>query len=371
MPPADPMPTRRHGAGARAPVLRVRHAAPVPPSASPFPGSPFPLGATLSDRGANFAVVADGAESVELCLVDALGAERRMPMQDRRYGIWHTFVPGVRAGQRYGYRVGGRDRVQDPAGPVRAAGGHHRLRPDGRVGRRGEHARARCRWASSSTRHARARPGRGHRGSTRSIYEAHVAGLTKLHPELPAHLRGTYAGVAHPSIVDHLQQLEGDRPWNCCRCTRPPPNRGCRRPADAITGDIPRCRYFAVASRLRLGHPDRRSTEFAAMVDTLHAAGIEVILDVVYNHTCEGGPDLPVELSWRGLAPETYYLPPGQDITGTGNTVDPRSLTVVRHGHRLAALLGGRLSGWTGSGSTWRRCSVGPAAGRSMPARRC
>ncbi len=66
------------------------------------------------------------------------------------------------------------------------------------------------------------------------------------------------------------------------------------------------------------------------MVDALHAVGIEVILDVVYNHTCEGGPDLPVELSWRGLAPETYYLPSGHDITGTGSTVDPRTLTVVR-----------------------------------------
>jgi isoamylase len=70
--------------------------------------------------------------------------------------------------------------------------------------------------------------------------------------------------------------------------------------------------------------------EFAAMIEALHAAGIEVILDVVYNHTCEGGPDLPVELSWRGLAPDTYYLPPGHDITGTGTTLDPQDLTVVR-----------------------------------------
>ena len=300
---------------------------PVPSGSSPFPGEPFPLGATPSERGTNFAVVADGAESVELCLVDALGSERAVPMQDRRYGIWHTFVPGVRAGQRYGYRVTGRDRSKILLDPyarrvdtteydlmAASAPGVDTL---GRVplGVVAEPVRAADRRPQIPWEHT-------------VIYEAHVAGLTKLHPDVPMALRGTYAGVAHPTVIDHLKRL------SITAVQLLPVHAHAAEPGLYATGrrnywGYSTLSYFAVHPGYASA-PGQELPEFVAMVDALHEANIEVILDVVYNHTCEGGPDLPVELSWRGLAPDTYYLPAGHDITGTGSTVDPKSLTVVR-----------------------------------------
>ncbi len=300
---------------------------PVPRGSSPFPGDPFPLGATLSDRGANFAVVADGAQSVDLCLVDALGAEQPIAMQDRRYGIWHTFVPGVRAGQRYGYRVHGRDRSKILLDPyarrvdttdydLMAASGAG-LDTLGKVP------------LAVVAEPVSVGPGRPQISWEHTlIYEAHVVGLTRLHPEVPAKLRGTYAGVAHPAVIEHLQRL------SVTTLQLLPVHAHAAEPELYATGrrnywGYSTLSYFAVHPRYS-SVPGQELPEFAAMVETLHSAGIEVILDVVYNHTCEGGPDLPVELSWRGLAPDAYYLPPGKDITGTGLTVDPRSLTVVR-----------------------------------------
>ena len=300
---------------------------PVPSGSSPFPGQPFPLGATVAGRGTNFAVLADGAESVDLCLVDAVGREQPIAMQDRRYGIWHTFVPGVRAGQRYGYRVVGRDRSKlllDPYArrvdttdydllAVSAAGtdtlGKAPLGVVVEPVTVGPY-RPQVPWEHTI------------------IYEAHVAGLTRLHPDVPAAIRGTYAGLAHPAVVEHLKRL------NITSVQLLPVHAHSAEPGLHATGrrnywGYSTLSYFAVHPGYASA-PGQELVEFAAMVDTLHAAGIEVILDVVYNHTCEGGPELPVQLSWRGLAPDTYYLPPGHDITGTGGTVDPRSLAVVR-----------------------------------------
>ena len=301
--------------------------APVPSSTSPFPGSPFPLGASLSDRGTNFAVVVDGAESVDLCLVDALGSERRIPLQDRRYQIWHTFVPGVRAGQRYGYRVNGHDpskilldpyalRVDSTDYDLLAASGAG-VDTLGKVP---------LGLVVDPVRSASAKPGTPWEHTV--IYEAHVSGLTKLHPDLPPELRGTYAGVAHPLVVDHLKGLK------VTALQLLPVHAHAPEPGLQATGrrnywGYSTLSYFAVHPGYS-SVPGREMTEFVNMVDVLHEAGIEVLLDVVYNHTCEGGPDLPVSLSWRGFAPQTYYLPMGRDITGTGGTVDPRSLTVVR-----------------------------------------
>ena len=310
--------------------LQPAHAPlPIPRGSSPFPGEPFPMGATLSPRGTNFAVVADGADSVDVCLVDALGVERPVAMQDRRYGIWHTFVPGVRAGQRYGFRVNGhgRDRSKILLDPYARrvdtteydlmAASAHGVDTLGRVP------------LGIVVETAPLRSGKPHVPWEHTvIYEAHVVGLTRLHPLVPQHLRGTYAGVAHPAVVEHLQRL------NVTTLQLLPVHAHAAEPGLQATGrtnywGYSTLSYFAV-------HPGYSSVpggeiaEFTAMVETLHAAGIEVILDVVYNHTCEGGPDLPVELSWRGLDPQTYYLPAGHDITGTGSTVDPRSVPVVR-----------------------------------------
>jgi isoamylase len=299
---------------------------PVPAGATPFPGEPFPLGATLTERGTNFAIVAD-ADAVDLCLVDALGSERRIPMQDRRYGIWHTFVPGVRSGQRYGYRVNDRDSSKMLLDPyarrvdttdydlmAASARGTDTL---GKVplGVVVEPVRVSVRRPAIPWEHT-------------VIYEAHVVGLTRRHPDLPVALRGTYAGIAHPLIVEHLQRLK------ITTLQLLPVHAHAAEPGLAATGrrnywGYSTLSFFAVHPTYA-SVPGQELVEFTAMVDTLHTAGIEVVLDVVYNHTCEGGPDLPVELSWRGLAPDTYYLPPGHDITGTGLTVDPKSLTVVR-----------------------------------------
>ena len=317
--PADPAPSEVPGS--------ARRPSPVPRGSSAFPGAPFPLGATVTDRGTNFAVVADGATAVDLCLVDAVGAEMLVPMQDRRYGIWHTFVPGVRAGQRYGYRVAGRDhrkilldpyalRVDTTDYDLMAASGAGvdtlGLVPLGVV----------------AERPVINVPGPAVPWEHTVLYEAHVAGLTRLHPDLPAALRGTYAGVAHPVIIEHLKRL------NITSLQLLPVQAHAAEPGLLATNrsnywGYSTLSYFAVHPGYS-SVPGQEIAEFTAMVDALHTAGIEVILDVVYNHTCEGGPDLPVELSWRGLAPDTYYLPSGHDITGTGSTLDPRSLTTVR-----------------------------------------
>ncbi|QNK79742.1 glycogen debranching protein GlgX [Nakamurella sp. PAMC28650] len=309
------------------PDRKSRVPTPVPAGSSPFPGDPFPLGATLTDRGTNFAVVADDADSVELCLVDALGNEQPILLQDRRYGIWHTFVPGVRAGQRYGYRVNGRDRSKILLDPyaLRVDTTDYDLMAASAVGV-DTLGKVPLGIVVEPVRVRGERPGVPWEHTV--IYEAHVAGLTRLHPELPAALRGTYAGIAHPVIVDHLRRLK------VTTLQLLPVHAHTAEPGLAATG---RRNYWGYSTlsffAVHPGYasvPGQELTEFAAMVDTLHAAGIEVVLDVVYNHTCEGGSDLPVELSWRGLAPDTYYLPSGHDITGTGLTLDPRTLTVVR-----------------------------------------
>ena len=142
-------------------------------------------------------------------------------------------------------------------------------------------------------------------------------------------LRGTFLGVAHPAVIEHLRQLQRHHPGAAAGLCARRRARTARPPTGATTGvtrpsatSPPHPGYAAV--------PGQEVAEFAAMVDALHAAGIEVVLDVVYNHTCEGGPGLSVDLSTRGLAPESYYLPDGRDLTGTGNTVNARTLPVIR-----------------------------------------
>jgi glycogen operon protein len=300
--------------------------------ASPFPGRPFPLGATVTPDGTNFAVVADpstgpdGPTGVQLCLVDRLGAERRLDMAEYTYGIWHTFVPGVGAGQRYGYRVAATDRAKillDPYArrvdtteydlPAAATPGVDTLGqvPLGVV--------------SEPVRSGSTRPDVPWEHTV--IYEAHVRGLTRQHPAVPAAQRGTFAGVAHPAVIEHLRSL------HVTTLELLPVHAHADEPLLAAAGrpnywGYSTLSYFAphpgYASR-----PGEETAEFAAMVDALHDAGIEVVLDVVYNHTCEGGPDRPITLSWRGLSPGGYYLA-GPDLTGTGNTLDTGPLTVIR-----------------------------------------
>ncbi|WP_241249812.1 glycogen debranching protein GlgX [Rhodococcus sp. X156] len=287
------------------------------PETPPRPGAPFPLGAHLTATGARFAVTSSAAERVELCLLDDDGGQRWVELVERTFDVWHGLVEGVREGQRYGYRVHGPGlppatppallldpyarRVADGLGVVTAAGGPA-TGPAPQVP-----------WEETV------------------IYELHVGSFTSTHPDVPEQLRGTFAGVGHPAAVAHLVSLGVTAvellPVHAIRTEDGVAARGMRNHWGYSTLGFfaPHPGYAAT--------PGAEVAEFRAMVAALHEAGIEVLLDVVYNHTCEGGADGPV-LSMRGLDPQAYYLhsPDGRllDLTGCGNTLDPASPTVVR-----------------------------------------
>ena len=297
---------------------------------SPYPGFPHPLGATTYQGGTNFAVVADGVpglSDVQLCLVDPDLTEHRVPMDEKTYGVWHTFVPDVKPGQRYGFRVPARDGSKillDPYARQVTTTDYDLIA----AASTGVDTLGRTPLAilSDPVRSTSDRPWIPWEQTV--IYEAHVAGLTRRHPGVPIELRGTFLGLAHPAIIEHLQSL------SVTTLELLPVQAIAAEPQLLAKG---RRNYWGYST---LGYfaphpgyataPGRELAEFVAMVDALHAAGIEVVLDVVYNHTCEGGSGLTVDLSWRGLSPTSYYLPHGKDITGCGNTVNAGTLPVVR-----------------------------------------
>ncbi|WP_353647718.1 glycogen debranching protein GlgX [Nakamurella sp. A5-74] len=304
----------------------------APQSNSLFPGRPDPLGATVTPTGTNFSVVADGLTSAEgsgiqLCLIDADGGERRWDIRDVTRGRWHAFVPGVRAGQRYGYRVAAHDASKLLLDPY-ARRVHSTEYDLIAANTRGADT------AGAAPLGIVTEPIRSHSEPPRVpwehtvIYEAHVRGLTALHPEIPAELRGTFAGVAHPAVIAHLRGL------GVTTLELLPVHAIASEPGLVATG---RRNYWGYSTLSFFAPhpgyasaPGRELAEFVQMVDSLHDAGIEVVLDVVYNHTCEGGPEAPIWLSFRGLAPQTYYLPDGSDLTGCGNTLQVGSLASVR-----------------------------------------
>ncbi len=331
-------------------------------SPSPFPGSPFPLGATVTDQGTNFAVVADGhptdggdgGSAVQLCLVDRLGTERRLAMTELTYGIWHTFVPGIGPGQRYGYRVAATDPAKILLDPYarRVDTTDYDLDAAASAGV-DTGGRVPLGVVTAPVRSVSAAPSIPWEHTV--VYEAHVRGLTRSHPGVPPELRGSYAGVAHPAVIEHLQAL------HVTALELLPVHAHADEPPLAAAGrpnywGYSTLGYFAphpgYASR-----PGAELDEFVAMVDALHDAGIEVLLDVVFNHTCEGGPDRPITLSLRGLSPGTYYLP-GRDLTGTGNTVNSGPLEVIR-------LVTDSLRYWAGDlGVDGFRFDLAPVLGR-------
>ncbi|WP_111765922.1 glycogen debranching protein GlgX [Nakamurella deserti] len=299
------------------------------PPAAPIPGAgrPFPLGATPTAGGTHFSVVSDRATAVDLCLVDPDGTERRVRLPQRTYGAWHGFVPGVAPGQRYGYRVHGVDPSKLLLDPY--ARQVDRTAYDLDVVRtQGADSAGHAPLGVVTPPPPRPRPGPGVSWEDTVFYEAHVKGLTQLHPEVPPELRGTYAGVAHPAVIAHLQALQ------VTAVELLPVHATATEPGLLATGranywGYSTLSYFAVHPGYA-AEPGAELAEFAAMVDALHAAGIEVVLDVVYNHTTEGGVDIPIWLSQRGLDRDAYYLTDGHDITGTGNTVQCGSLATVR-----------------------------------------
>ena len=305
----------------------------APASPSAFPGRPFPLGATPAADGTNFSIVADGlpagaADSgVVLCLVDAAGDERSWEMRDLTRGCWHAFVPGVGPGQRYGYRVAAHDRAKVLLDPYarRLDTTDYDLMAASGPGLQTLGA-APLGVVTEPVRVAGPRPEVPWEHTV--IYEAHVKGLTALHPDVPADLRGTFAGVCHPAVIEHLQQL------GATTLELLPVHAFVSEPALVATGrrnywGYSTLGFFAPHPRYA-SRPGLELQEFARMVQVLHAAGIEVVLDVVFNHTGEGAPTAPIPLSWRGLSPSTYYLPDTVDLTGCGNTVNVAPLATVR-----------------------------------------
>ena len=317
-----------------------------------LPGTPYPLGATWDKNGVNFSVYARGASRVELCLFDDLASDRaslRVSMPEKTHGIWHLYLPEVRPGQLYGYRVYGPYRPElglrfnpskllvDPY--AKALSGE--LRWDDAVF--GYQIGSEQDDLSMDSRNSAIFVPKGvvvdeqfdwegdeHPNTPlyRSfIYELHVKGFTKQHPEVPPPLRGTYAGLAEPVVIDYLKQLGVTAvellPVQSFVDDRFLIERGLRN----YWGYNTLC-FFAPDSRYSSSpEPASCLNEFKTMVKALHAAGIEVILDVVYNHTAEGN-HLGPTLSLRGLGNDDYYrLVPDDpryyvDYTGCGNTLN-------------------------------------------------
>jgi isoamylase len=322
-----------------------------------WPGDSYPLGATYDGAGTNFALFSEVAERVELCLFAADGTETRVALREVDGFIWHGYLPGVGPGQRYGYRVHG---PYDPAAGQRCNPAKLLLDPYAKA------IEGSVRWdpavygypfghpderndADSAPHMPRSvvvnpyfdwrldRPPRTPYYET-VIYEAHVRGLTRLHPEIPEELRGTYQGLGHPAVVRYLQELGITAvelmPVHQFVSDDALAGRGLANywGYNTIGFFAPHNAYSASGSR------GQQVPEFKAMVRALHEAGIEVILDVVYNHTAEGS-HLGPTLSFRGIDNAAYYRLVDSDprfyldTTGTGNSL------LVRHPHVLQMIM--------------------------------
>jgi isoamylase len=323
-----------------------------------WPGRPFPLGATWDGSGTNFSLFSEHAERVELCLFDDEGAETRVPVADRTLWHWHCYLPGVGPGQRYGYRVHGpydpeaghrfnpAKLLIDPYakaidGPVDYAaanvfpyagdGGDADLHADGEDDR---DAIPKCvvvdpsfDWEDDR------RPERP--WSETVIYELHVKGFTKLNEHVREDLRGTYAGLASEPAIEYLRAL------GVTAVELMPVHHIADEPHLVARGLSNYWGYSSIgylaphALYAATGRRGEQVREFKGMVKALHRAGIEVILDVVYNHTAEGNHLGPM-LSFRGIDNRSYYrLAPESprfyvDYTGTGNSLDPAHPSVLR-----------------------------------------
>jgi isoamylase len=309
----------------------------------PQVGRPFPLGAHAEGGGARFAVASSVAEAVEVCLLSADDQEQRVPLTERTFGVWHGLLSGIGPGQRYGYRVHG---PWNPGrglwcNPAKLLVDPYARRVEGTVtdlraalGYRDTPAGPRCDIDSLgsvpvSVVTAPGGPDTGTRPDVpweqTVIYELHVRGFTRTHPEVPIEHRGTYLGLAHPAVLDYLTGL------GVTTVELLPVAAFCPEPPLLRAGIANYWGYSPLA--LLAVHPGYAAVpgdevaEFRTMVAALHAAGLEVIVDVVANHTCEGGAD-GLTLCYRGLDAPAYYL--GRDLTGCGNTLDAGSLTVVR-----------------------------------------
>ncbi len=322
------------------------------------PGKPYPLGATWDGEGVNFALFSEHAEKVELCLFDARGRREtdRIEMREQTDLVWHCYLPGAEPGLLYGYRVYGPYQPQrghrfnpnklllDPyakaaVGKLRWSDAHFGYK----IGAKQEDlsfdwrdsalVMPKCQVIDPSFDWEGDQPPDTAWNNT-IIYELHVKGFTALHPDIPGSLRGTYSGLASTPAIAHLQRLGVTAvelmPVHCFADDRHLVERGLRNywGYNSLGFFVPDRRYAATNDPVR---------EFKNMVKTLHRAGLEVILDVVYNHTAEGN-HLGPTLSLRGIDNAAYYrLTRGNlrfcmDYTGCGNTLNmmqPRALQLI------------------------------------------
>ena len=326
------------------------------------PGQPYPLGATWDGHGVNFALFSENATAVELCLFESIEEtveSWRGPLMEQTDMVWHTYLPGVRPGQVYAYRVQG---PYDPSAGHRFNAAKVVMDPYAKaVARPVRWDDAMFGYRIGSPEQDAARDGRDSApfaplaavidpefiwGDDRPlripwhhtvIYEAHVKGLTALHPEIPRALRGTYAALATPQVIEHLKRLGVTAlelmPVHHHSYDRHLVERGLTNywGYNTLCFFAPDLRYSAARD------PLGSVREFKQAVKALHAAGIEVILDVVYNHTAEGN-HLGPTLSLRGIDNAAYYRlsPENQryyvDFTGCGNTLNmthPRVLQII------------------------------------------
>ncbi len=322
-----------------------------------WPGKPYPLGASFDGYGTNFAIFSEVAEKVELCLFDAAGTETRVLLPEVDAFIWHVFLPGIQPGQRYGYRVYG---PWDPARGHRcnpnkllldpyakaidgtfdwdeSVFGYPFGDPDARNDADSAAHMPKCVVINPYFDWGIDRPPR-HEYADSVIYEAHVKGLTQTHPEVPEAMRGTYSGIAHPAIIEHLTALG-------VTALELMPVHHFANDSTLISKGLSNYWGYNTIGFLApdpkyssTGTPGGQVQEFKAMVRALHEAGIEVILDVVYNHTAEGN-HLGPTLSMRGIDNRAYYRVMDDDAryymdyTGTGNTLN------VRHPHTLQLIM--------------------------------
>ena len=325
-----------------------------------WPGRPYPLGATYDGTGTNFSLFSEVAEAVELCLFDADGAERRVALGEVDGFCWHAYLPRVGAGQRYGFRVHG---PWDPGRGQRCNPNKLLLDPYAKAVDGGVDWDPACfPYDVASGGDASIRNDQDSAphvpkavvvnpffdwGADRPpdtplhesvLYEMHVKGLTVTQPDIPEALRGTYAGLAHPVAVDYLTSLGVTavelQPVHQFVHDARLVERGLRNywGYNSIGFFAPHDEYSSA------GSDGSQVTEFKAMVRALHQAGIEVILDVVYNHTAEGNHLGPI-LSFKGIDNAAYYrLVPDDrahyyDTTGTGNSLN------MAHPHTLQLIM--------------------------------
>ncbi len=326
-----------------------------------LPGKPYPLGATWDGAGVNFALASENATGVEVCLFGGEDGNQQLeciPVAEQTGFVWHVYLPGVRPGQRYGYRVHG---PYDPANGHRFNPAKLCLDPyakaidrtidwnDALFGYEIGNADTDLKKderdsAPFAPKSVVIEPWFDWEGDRRLsipwedtiIYELHVKGMTKLHPAMPEETRGTYAGLTHPAVIEHLKRLGITAvelmPVHHFVADRHLVEKGLTNywGYNSIGFFAPDVRYSAS------GSTSQQVSEFKLMVKEFHRAGIEVILDVVYNHTAEGN-QLGPTLSFRGIDNATYYRLAEDrryyvDYTGCGNSLNmrhPRTLQLI------------------------------------------